>query len=90
MDLNEDFLPLYADVTKWITTDYKSDTNKWLKQEHAKVIYNFLNTNSKFRKQDKTASLITKFLEASLEQTYVRVGWVESSIRSMVYGDKIK
>ena len=57
--------------------------------------FTFLNENSKHRKQDGTAAIISKFLEASLDETdknkqFVKVGWTESSLRSMVYGDKVR
>ena len=88
--INEDFLPIYQKVSNWITTFYRNNTNKWLDKDHANEIYEFLYNKSKFKKQDGTAAIITKFLEASLEQEYVKVSWTESSLRSMVFGDKVR
>jgi len=51
---------------------------------------NFYITKVSLKKQDGTAAIITKFLEASLEQDYVKVSWTESSLRSMVFGDKVR
>ena len=89
-NINEDFLPIYQKVINWLTTCYKNNTNRWLEKEHAHEIYEFLYENSKHRKQDGTAAIISKFLEASLDQAYIKVGWTESSLRSMVYGDKVR
>ena len=94
-NINKDFLPIYQKVINWLTTYYKNNTKRWLDKEHAHEIFTFLNENSKHRKQDGTAAIISKFLEASLDETdknkqYVKVGWTESSLRSMVYGDKVR
>ena len=88
--LNEDFLPIYQKISNWVVTHYRSNTNKWLDREHAEEIYNFLAENAKHKKQDGTAAIMTKFLEASLDKGFVKVGWTESSIRSMVFGDKVR
>lgn len=89
-NINEDFLPIYQKVSNWITTYYRNNTNKWLTAEHANEVYEFLYNHSKHKKQDGTAAIITKFLEASLDKDYVKVGWTESSLRSMVFGDKVR
>ena len=86
---NKDFLPVYNKLLEWVQTDYNSNTSKWIKPEHAEFIYNFINSNAKHRKQDNTASIITKYLEASLGQKYIRVGDAVSSFFTMVYGHKL-
>ena len=89
-DIKEDFLPIYNQLNEWVVKDYNSNTARYLTKEHATIIFNFLNENSSYRKQDGTTSLISKYLEASLGKGYVRVGEAVSSFFSMVYGIKVR